>query len=170
MVIIWIEFNMRTGGGGEILSPSTIFPGYILAYLLIIQWHILCANFDLGPSQITRSGQSRNNTWHRHQSSRSRCEHSFIPSDLKLLEYDTGMDTYGFFIFVTSGQVILWPASIISLWENTFFAYNFWTRCDRRIKIAPICLSRHSEANDMQHDLFDPTWPLTLGQTLNLTV
>ena len=71
------------------------------------------------------------------------------------------MNTYRTYIsdfsfFVTSGQVIFWPAPIISLSENNFFAYKFWTRYDRQMKMAFICLSHHSESNDMQHDLL---WP-----------
>ena len=62
----------------------------------------------------------------------------------------------GSLILVTSGQVSFWCAPIISLWQNTFFAYNVWTRFARGLKMAPIWLSHHSESNDMPHDLL---WP-----------
>ena len=95
----------------------------------------------------------------QHQSSRSRCEHSFSLNDLKLSGYDKGMDTYKTYtldiIFVTSGKVIFWPApiTIISLWENRFSAYYFWTKCDRWMKMAQICLS------SLQIEWY-ATWPI----------
>ena len=165
------EFNTRTGRG-EDSAPPHIFPEYLkngcaqrrrfLSYLPRIQWHIFCKNFDLIGPKLRSPGQVKFGTSprHRHLSSRSRCEHSFSPNDLKLSGNNTARiptkHYLGLIIFLTCGQVIFLPAPIIRLWENTFFAYHFWTKCDRQMKIAPICLTEHSKSNEMQHGLF---WP-----------
>ena len=63
---------------------------------------------------------------------------------------------------------IFWPAPIISLWENRLFAYYFWTSCDRRLKMVPICLPRHSNSNSIQHDLLWPDMTSDLKSNFDL--
>ena len=65
-------------------------------------------NFYFRCLKVSSPGQVKFGTSprHRHQSSRSRCEHSFSPNDLKLSGYDTGMDTYKTYI---SDFLFSWP-------------------------------------------------------------
>ena len=111
--------------------------------------------------QVTRSGQSRNINSAPASKFKIALWHSLVrmiwnfQATIRAWIPTKKLSRISHFRDLRSGHFGL-PAPIISLWENTFSAYNFWTRYARRMKMAPICLYHHSESNDMQHDLF---WP-----------
>ena len=62
---------------------------------------------------------------------------------------------------MTSGQVNFRPGPLcITLWGNYYFAHNFWTKRDRRMKwvVGTKGLSCGPESNDTQHDHYQ-LWP-----------
>ena len=69
----------------------------------------------------------------QYRTSRSRCEHSFSPNDMKLSGCDTGMNTYktyiylGFLIFVVSGQVMFY-FNYNQCMIKYVYVFKLWTR------------------------------------------